>query len=84
MGGIRGEVIYFDTELVSKYIEKIGPEVGDLIDIPVPGDVNSNGIYKQKYEIVHIEETKTNETFMNPFLRKYIYEISLRAYVSSG
>ena len=81
MGGIRGAVIYHDTTVVGKYLEKIGPEVGDLIDIPVPGPDN---VYKQKYEIVHIQQTKTSDSYANPFLRKYIYEMSLRAYVSSG
>lgn len=83
MGGIRGAVVYHDTTVIGKYIEKVGPEVGDLIDIPVP-DENGNQVYKQKYEIVHIQETKTGENYMNPFLRKYIYEINLRAYVASG
>ena len=86
MGGIRGEVIHYDTELVSKYLEKIGPEVGDLIDIPIPenGFPNDGGVYNQKYEIVQISQLGANENFMTPFLRKYVYEINLRAYVSSG
>ena len=40
--------------------------------------------YNQKYEIVHIEETITNESYMNPFLRKYLYQCNLRAYIASG
>jgi hypothetical protein len=83
MGGIRGGVIYHDTTVIGKYIDKVRPEVGDLIDIPVPGK-NGSMIYNQKYEVVHIEETKTHESYMNPFLRKYIYEMNLRAYVPSG
>ena len=85
MGGIRGGVIYHDTTVIGKYIDKIRPEVGDLIDVPVPsGDPNKIEVYRQKYEIVQIVETGANESTMNPFLRKYIYEISLRAYISSG
>ena len=38
---ICGGVIYHDTEVIGKYLDKVGPEVGDLIDIPVPSD---NGI----------------------------------------
>lgn len=81
MGGIRGGVIYHDTTVIGKYLDKVGPEVGDLIDIPVTSDTN---IYRQKYEIVNIQQNRANESFMNPFLRNYIYEINLRAYVSSG
>ena len=84
MGGIRGGVIYHDTTVIGKYIDKVRPEVGDLIDIPVPDRDGKIGIYNQKYEVVHIEETITNETYMNPFLRKYIYQMNLRAYVASG
>lgn len=84
MGGIRGGVIYHDTTVIGKYIDKVRPEVGDLIDIPVPGKDGTMEVYNQKYEVVHIEETITNETHMNPFLRKYIYQMSLRAYVASG
>ena len=84
LGGIRGGVIYYDTTVIGKYIDKVKPEVGDLIDIPVPGKDGEIGVYNQKYEVVHIEETITNENYMNPFLRKYIYQMNLRAYVASG
>lgn len=33
---------------------------------------------------MQILESQANESYMNPFLRKYIYECSLRAYVPSG
>lgn len=84
MGGIRGGVIYHDTTVIGKYLDKIRPEVGDLIDVPVPGKDGTEEIYNQKYEIVHIEETITNESYMNPFLRKYLYQCNLRAYIASG
>lgn len=83
MGGIRGEVIYYDTEVVGKYINKIGPEVGDLIDIHVPDESGLDNIYHQKYEVVQVIQAN-NEGYMNPFLRTNIYEMSLRAYVASG
>lgn len=85
MGGIRGGVIYHDTTVIGKYIDKVKPEVGDLIDIPVPAkDGSMNNVYNQKYEIVQILESQAHESHMNPFLRKYIYECSLRAYIASG
>lgn len=84
MGGIRGGVIYHDTTVIGKYIDKVKPEVGDLIDVPVPGKDGTEEIYNQKYEIVHIEETITSESTMNPFLRKYLYQCNLRAYIASG
>ena len=40
MGGIRGGVIYHDTTVIGKYLDEVGPEVGDLIDIPVTSDTN--------------------------------------------
>lgn len=52
MGGIRGGVIYHDTTVIGKYIDKVKPEVGDLIDVPVPAEDGSLGVYRQKYEIV--------------------------------
>lgn len=85
MGGIRGGVIYHDTTVIGKYIDKVKPEVGDLIDIPVPQQFErEGGVYNQKYEIVQILESQANESYMNPFLGKYIYECSLRAYIASG
>ena len=34
--------------------------------------------------MVNIYQSKANEDYMNPFLRQYMYEMTLRAYVSSG
>ena len=45
MGGIRGGVIYHDTTVIEKYLDKIRPEVGDLIDVPVPGKDGTEEIY---------------------------------------
>ena len=84
LGGIRGGVIYHDTQVIGKYIDKVHPEVGDLIDVPIPAQDGKLGVYRQKYEVVQIVETGANESHMNPFLRKYIYEMSLRAYIASG
>ena len=84
MGGIRGGVIYHDTTVIGKYLDKVKPEVGDLIGVLVPGEGGVDTVYNQKYEIVHIEETITSESYMNPFLRKYLYQINLRAYIASG
>lgn len=55
-----------------------------MIDVPVPSDPEKQEVFNQKYEIVHIEETIASDSTMNPFLRKYIYQMSLRAYVPSG
>ena len=57
-----------------------------MIDIPVPDGVGNDNpdVYRQKYEIVQIQENSANESTLNPFLRKYIWEMNLRAYVPSG
>lgn len=85
MGSIRGGAIWHDTEVVGKYLDKVQPEVGDLVDIPLPGpDGQDSQVYNFKYEIVELEQSAANEAVMNPFLRTYMYQCRLRAYVSSG
>ena len=75
-----GAIIFYDLNKVSKYLEFIKPDVGDVVSIPVydRGDTIS------RFEIVNIVGTKYNESYQNPFLRNYIYECDLRTYVSSG
>lgn len=83
LGQICGGVMFGDTTEVGKYLDKIVPNVGDLMDIPVPNG-NQPQVYRTKYEVVQVQECGANESYSNPFLRNYIYEINLRAYVASG
>lgn len=83
LGHMCGGVMFGDTSEVGKYSDKIIPNVGDLMDIPVPNG-NQPQVYRTKYEVVQVQECAANESYANPFLRNYIYEINLRAYVASG
>ena len=76
----EGAIIFYDLNKISKYLEFIKPDVGDVVSIPVYDHGDTVG----RFEIVNIVGTKYNETYQNPFLRNYIYECDLRAYVSSG
>lgn len=76
----EGAIIFYDLNKVSKYLEFIKPDVGDVVSIPVYDHGDTVG----RFEIVNIVGTKYNETYQNPFLRNYIYECDLRTYVSSG
>lgn len=76
----EGAIIFYDLNKVSKYLEFIKPDVGDVVSIPV----YDHGDTVSRFEIVNIVGTKYNETYQNPFLRNYIYECDLRTYVSSG
>lgn len=76
----EGAIIFYDLNKVSKYLEFIKPDVGDVVSIPV----YDHGDTIARFEIVNIVGTKYNESYQNPFLRNYIYECDLRTYVSSG
>ena len=77
---LTGAIIYYDLHVISKYWQQIKPDVGDVVSIPI----YNQGDTVSRFEIVHIQGSKYNETYQNPFLRNYIYECDLRAYVSSG
>ena len=76
----EGAIIFYDLNKISKYLEFIKPDVGDVVSIPV----YDHGDTVSRFEITGIVGSKYNETYQNPFLRNYIYECDLRTYVSSG
>jgi hypothetical protein len=45
-GKIHGNVLFYDINSLGKYIEKIHPEVGDIVSIDFPDENN-----REKYEI---------------------------------
>ena len=75
----EGAIIFYDLNKISKYLDFIKPDVGDVISLPV----YKHGDSVSRFEIIHVVD-ENNEDYMNPFLRHYIYECDLRNYVSSG
>ena len=75
----EGAIIFYDLNKVSKYLQFIKPDVGDVISLPV----YNHGDSVSRFEIIQVVD-ENNEEYMNPFLRHYIYECDLRNYVSSG
>lgn len=75
-GKIYGNVLFFDTNELGKYVEKIHPSVGDLVEIDFP-DGNS----PERYEITECFDKQLTSDGISPLLHKYIWKCKARRYV---
>lgn len=67
-GRLHGGVLFNDTFKIGKYMDKIHPDVGDVITIGFP---NQNS--RQQYEITECTDKKISNDGINPLLGKYVW-----------
>lgn len=77
-GKLHGSVLFFDTDMLGKYAEKIHPMVGDIVEIDFPDDKN-----REKYEITECFDKQMTQDGINPLLHKYIWKCKARRYINS-
>lgn len=77
-GKLHGSVLFFDTDMLGKYAEKIHPMVGDIVEIDFPDDKN-----REKYEITECFDKQMTQDGINPLLHKYVWKCKARRYINS-
>ena len=68
-GEVTGSALYYNLEQISKYLNYIRPQVGDVIRIDFPGDDNEG----EEYEITDTMDRNLTQDGINPLLHKYIW-----------
>lgn len=78
-GKIHGGVLFYNIFKLGKYLEKIHPEVGDLITIDFPDENNP-----ERYEITDCYDKSLQSDGISPLLHKYIWKCKARRYVNNA
>ena len=79
VGKLHGSVLFYDTDAIGKYAEKIHPMVGDVVEIDFPDEKS-----REKYEITECFDRQISQDGINPLLHKYIWKCKARRYVNAG
>lgn len=77
-GYVHGSVLFYDIDMLGKYVELIRPMVGDIVEIDFPDDKN-----REKYEITECYDKQLTQDGINPLLHKYIWKCKARRYTNS-
>lgn len=77
-GKIHGGVLFYNLSKVGKYIDKIHPEVGDIVTIDFPDEANP-----ERYEVTDCYEKSLQSDGISPLLHKYIWKCKARRYVNN-
>ena len=77
-GYVHGSVLFYDIDMLGKYVEMIHPSVGDIVEIDFPDDQN-----REKYEITDCYDKQLTQDGINPLLHKYIWKCKARRYINS-
>lgn len=78
-GKLHGGVLFRDIFAIGKYIEKIHPEVGDIVTIDFPDNKS-----RQQYEITDCFDTNLGNDGINPLLHKYVWKCKARRRIDCG
>lgn len=78
-GTLYGAVLFRDINRIGKYLEKIHPEVGDIVTIDFPDNKS-----RQQYEITDCFDTELGNDGINPLLHKYVWKCKARRYIPCG
>lgn len=77
-GKIHGAVLFYNMFKIGKYLEKIHPEVGDLITIDFPDERNS-----ERYQVTDCYDKSLQSDGISPLLHKYIWKCKGRRYANT-
>lgn len=77
-GYVHGSVLFFDTDRMNKYSEKIRPDVGDIVALDFPDENN-----REHYEITECLDKQLTQDGLNPLLHKYIWRCKAKRYINS-
>ena len=77
-GKLHGSILFFDIDSIGKYVEKIHPSVGDIVEIDFPDRNN-----REKYEITECIDKQLTPDGINPLMHKYVWKCKAKRYINS-
>ena len=77
-GYVHGSLLFFDTDMLGKYVNLIRPAMGDLIAIDFPSDTN-----REIYEITDCFDKQLTQDGISPLLHNYIWKCKAKRYVNA-
>jgi len=77
-GKLHGNVLFYDLNKVGKYIDKIHPEVGDVVTIDFPDENN-----REQYEITDAFDKQLQSDGISPLLHKYIWKCNAKRHIDN-
>lgn len=78
-GKIHGGVLFYDVNKIGKYLDKIHPEVGDIVTIDYP-----NKESPERYEITDCYDKSLQTDGISPLLHNYIWKCKGRRYINNS
>lgn len=75
-GKIHGGVLFYDINSIGKYLDKIHPEVGDIVIIDFPDEKN-----RERYEITDCYDKQLTNDGISPLLHNYVWKCKARRYI---
>jgi hypothetical protein len=76
-GEINGTVLFHDLNTLSKYEQKIVPNVGDIVTIDFPDESS-----REQYQITESVDKDLSPDGQNPLLHKYFWKCKAKRYVN--
>ena len=77
-GYVHGSLLFFDIDMIGKYVNLIRPAIGDLIAIDFPSDSN-----REIYEITDCFDKQLTQDGISPLLHNYIWKCKAKRYVNA-
>lgn len=77
-GYVHGSLLFFDINMVGKYVNLIRPSIGDLIAIDFPDDAN-----REMYEVTDCFDKQLTQDGISPLLHNYIWKCKAKRYVNA-
>ena len=77
-GKLHGNVLFYDLNKVGKYMDKIHPEVGDIVTIDFPDENN-----REQYEITDAFDKQLQSDGISPLLHKYIWKCTAKRHIDN-
>lgn len=77
-GKVHGSILFYNMFKIGKQLEKIHPDVGDLISIDFPDEKNA-----ERYQITDCFDKSLQTDQISPLLHKYIWKCKARRYVNT-
>ena len=77
-GHVHGSLLFFDIDMVGKYVNLIRPAIGDLVAIDFPSDSS-----KEIYEITDCFDKQLTQDGISPLLHNYIWKCKAKRYVNA-
>ena len=77
-GYVHGSLLFFDIDMIGKYVRLIRPAIGDLIAIDFPSEDS-----KEIYEITDCFDKQLTQDGISPLLHNYIWKCKAKRYVNA-